>query len=145
MSSFSSPLASAFPTFEASGAGSVLNLPALASVGSLANELQIDAMQGGQILLPSLPSLSDATQPIAVTADGTGTEIDLSDMASFSSPGGSLQATNEATILDGKLTELDGINVTLDGTQTMATTQWTSLTAGSLLITGGTYDWRRSG
>ena len=141
LGSFSNPLASVFPTFEASGAGSVLNLPALATVGSLANELQIDALGGAQVLLPSLPSLSTTTQPVVVTADGTGTEIDLSDMKSFSSPGGDLQATNGATILDAKLTELSGINVTLDGTQTMATSQWTSLTTGSLSITGGTYDW----
>ncbi len=141
LGSFSNPLASVYPTFEASGAGSVLNLPALATVGSLANELQIDAAGGGQVLLPSLPSLSTTTQPVVITADGAGTEIDLSDMTSFSSPGGTLQATNGATILDGKLTELSGINVTLDGTETMATSQWTSLTAGSLLITGGTYDW----
>ena len=141
LGSFSNPLASVFPTFEAIGAGSVLDLPALSTVGLLANELQIDASAGGQILLPSLPSLRTTTQSVTVTADGAGTEIDLSGMTSFSSPGGYLQATNRATILDGMLTKLSGINVTLDGTQTMATSQWTSLTAGSLSITGGVYDW----
>ncbi len=37
------------------------------------------------------------------------------------------------------LTTLAGVDVTLDGTGTIVTSQWTSLTDGSITITGGDY------
>src|SRR5208337_802052 len=52
---------------------------------------------------------------------------------------GSLAVTNQGTILDVDLTSLNGVNVTLDGTGTLATNQWATLTGSNLTITGGSY------
>ena len=42
-------------------------------------------------------------------------------------------------MLDAKLTNLANVAVTLDGTGTIAIDQWTSLTSGSMTVTGGWY------
>ena len=51
---------------------------------------------------------------------------------------GDLSVTNQATILDAKLTSLTDMSVTIDGTGTMAVGQWTTLTTTSVDVTGGT-------
>src|SRR5262249_42313446 len=52
---------------------------------------------------------------------------------------GYLTATNQATVLDPMLTSISNVNITLDGTGTIATDQWASLVGDSLTVTGGTY------
>ena len=135
VASYSNPLPPT--TFEATGAGAVLGLPSLASLAQ--GNLSLEASGGGQLLLPSLASInaSGTSLVVAFSADGTGTEIDLSGLITFNDPGGSLSVTNDATVLDAKLTGLAGVSVTLDGSGIMAINQWASLTAGSMTITGG--------
>ena len=50
----------------------------------------------------------------------------------------SLQDTNGGTVLDDSLTSLSGVNLTLDGTGTIATGQITSYTNGTLSLSAGT-------
>ncbi len=92
----------------------------------------------GVLSLPNLTSISG--EYVQVLASGTGSEIDLPALTSFDlSYGGALSVTNGATVDDSSLTSLTGVAVTLDGTGKLAVSQWTSLTNGSLSITGGDY------
>ena len=74
-------------------------------------------------------------------AEGSGSLIDLSSLAAFTPGGGSnwLTVESQATVLDPNLKNLQDVAVTLDGTGTMATNQWVSLTGGGLTVTGGSY------
>ena len=48
-----------------------------------------------------------------------------------------LQATNGGTVDDGALASFSGVNLTIDGTSTIATAQLTSYAGGSIAINGG--------
>ena len=51
-----------------------------------------------------------------------------------------VRVTDSATVLASNLTAFSGVQITLDGTGTIATSQWSSLTGGSsLTVTGGSY------
>ncbi len=126
--------------FQASGAGSVLDVSALASVGAVTHYYwDVQAQQGGQVKLSALAAIGNASVDVNITADGSGSRIDLSSLTSFASPVGSLAVTHGGTVLDPKLTALSDVSVTLDGSGTVATGQWASLTDGSLTVTGGSY------
>src|SRR5262249_32975752 len=56
---------------------------------------------------------------------------------------GYLAVTNQAAVLDPRLTSISDVNITLDGTGTIATDQWASLVGDSLTVTGGTYTFPR--
>ena len=94
---------------------------------------------GGQLLMPALSSVTATSQDVQILADGASSKIDLSGLTSLA-PGnvGDLSVTNQATILDPKLTSLTDMSVTIDGTGTMAVGQWTTLTTTSVEVTGGT-------
>ncbi len=91
----------------------------------------------GTISLPNLATIGGYV--VSLVAYGQGSELDLPALTSFSASYSSLSVTNQGTIQDGELTALSGIGVTLDGTGTIATSQWQSLTSGSLTITAGDY------
>ncbi len=136
-------------TWTAQGPGSTLSLTGLQGMGINANSasqsLTVQALQGGQVNLPALASIGSLNPAVYFQADGSGSLIDLSSLTSFTppvpedGPGGSLSVTNNATVLDAKLTDLANVAVTLDGTGTIAIDQWTSLTSGSMTVTGGWY------
>jgi fibronectin-binding autotransporter adhesin len=124
-------------TFQASGTGSLLALPALTSL-AISGQCSILTSQGGHIDLSGLPSLSSSSGDFAITADGSNSRIDLSHATSLSTAGTSyLDVSNQGTILDGRLTTLTTVNLYLDGTGTLADSQWTSLTYSSLNVSGG--------
>ncbi len=137
-------------SFLASGSGSVLSLPALTSLGSIANSLVIQAERGGQTLLPALTAIGSAVSSqdtVQITANGVNSVVDLSALKEFVSPSmtfnpynsDELSAIGSGTILDASLQALNGVNVTLDGAPTMAVAQWTSFTNGSMTVNAGVY------
>jgi len=67
VNSYSNPLAET--AFDATDTGSVLSLPALASLAQLQHYLEIDVYQGGQILMPSVASgnLTTTVNPVGQT------------------------------------------------------------------------------
>jgi RHS repeat-associated protein len=103
-------------TFEATGAGSELDVPTLRAVTQPSGASWIvNALSGGTIDFSGLSSLS-----------GTGA-IRITD-------------TGDSSILNPNLTTLSGVSVTLDGTDTKVADSWTSLTSGSLTVEdGGSY------
>ncbi|MFI5460129.1 MAG: RHS repeat-associated core domain-containing protein [Isosphaerales bacterium] len=80
-------------------------------------------------------------------SDGTGSTLNFSGLTSLQQAGGfytfsSLQATHGGTVSDAKLTVLTNVDLTLDGTGSIATSQITSYTAntnqaGILSLSGG--------
>jgi RHS repeat-associated protein len=132
-------------TLQASGPNSVLSLASVKTVsvtGALFAGVQVQATGGAHV---DLGSANEFLGAVSVTSDGAGSQIDLSDLTEFSaSPGstansGSLSITNKGAVVDPKLASLNAVNVTLDGTGTLAVSQWTTLTAGSIKATGGAY------
>jgi uncharacterized protein YaeQ len=132
-------------TLEASGANSMLSLPDLTSIAVQATypeQVNIQASSGGDV---SMPMLSQVSASLQVQSTGPGSVIDLSALTDFSaqldvySTPGALTVTDQGTVLDPELTSLNNVGVMLDGTGTLAISQWTTLTSSSLTITAGSY------
>ncbi len=98
-----------YSTFQADGAGSVLDVSALATVNP-SGAWYVDASNGGEVNLSGLNSLQG--------------NIAISD-------------TGGSTLLDPQVTTLSGVTVTLDGSDAQVANSWTSLTGGTLRVTGG--------
>ena len=140
---FSAPNGNGDWHWDATGANSVLSLPNLTTIGTLANNwMLISATQGGEIDLSSLNSVS-SSRPVQITADGSASTIDLSSLATLKGlPGyGLITVTNGATLADANLTSLDGVNVTVDNCSTWDYSQISSYTNGTMSISCGTYNW----
>ena len=127
--------------FRASQAGSVLDLSTLTSIaGSTTNfrDVTMEALSGS---LLDLGSLSSITRPsnfsnVRISADGAGSEVDLSSHADFTSGAVTDVTTlNGGTISWSNPTAIQGVNVTVGGL--LATQQIVSLTNGSLHATDG--------
>jgi hypothetical protein len=85
-----------------SGAGSTISLPGLTNLTSDAPvnyPMQIQASDGGQVLLSNLQGIANGY--VSVLSDGTGSTVDLSDLKAFvlQNGQGSLTAQNGGTIL----------------------------------------------
>jgi hypothetical protein len=110
----------------------------------------IGASNGAQLSLPALTGIGTST---AVSLSAAGSDSVLSVPALTTINGGNswshmgfvhalystLSATNGGTVLDGALTSLNGVYLPLNGTGTLAISQWTAFTDGQAVISGGTY------
>ena len=133
-------------TFQADGAGSVLDVSALTNV-TQQGPWDIDATNGGTLNLSGLTSLT-CTNIISVTDTG-GSTLNLSGLTSLTSTvsfgyGISITDTGGSTLLDGNLTsltadQLAGIVVSLDGTDPNVANSWNSFTDSNLNVYGGSY------
>ena len=129
-------------TFEATGVNSVLDLSALTTLGSMSGYWYADALAGGTVNLSGLTKINEPNAGVQFTADGSGSQLNLSALTSFTGQGGysTFEVTDSATALASSLTTVSGLQITLDGSGTIATSQWSSLTGGSsLTVTGGSY------
>ena len=130
-------------TLEATGTGSTLTLANLASVTQSANnyqaQTQIEALAGGTVTLSALKTINTGT--VILESDGASSVLNISALTGFTEANGwttsTLQATNGGTVDDGALASLSGVNLTTDGTSTIATAQLTSYAGGSIAIDGG--------
>ena len=128
-------------TLEATGAGSTLDLSNLTSFSSNPSNndgIAVNALAGGHV---KISSLTAATGNIAFDANGAGSVLNLSQLASFSASGGEvsqgIQATSSGQILDADLTSLNDVYLTLDGTGTFSSSQITALTDSDFNLSGG--------
>ncbi len=95
---------------EATGAGSVLSLPELASLSnpdSCCSYTQVEALAGGDVELPALVQVGGG--PVLLESDGSGSKLNLSALNSFTGDGdvnhlSILQATDNGTAIDTDLT-----------------------------------------
>ncbi len=149
LTSYNNTLYYVTTVLEASGAGSTLSLPALTSI-AMTYEVSgigvaLDAGSGGgdSLNLPSLATVSNG--PALIAAGGTGSNIDLSSLASL--PAGSSVSDTGGALIQLNSTfantpTIDGVAFTVDGTDSNMNAflnQLTSLTDGSLTVTGGSY------
>jgi hypothetical protein len=102
-------------TFQASGAGSVLDVSALTSFTQQGG-WNINVNSGGTIKLNGLTSLTSTSG------------INVSD-------------TGNSKIIAPNLTTLTGVGINLDGSDATVADTWTSFKAGSLTVSTGAYSW----
>ncbi len=137
--------------FEATGSGSTLSLPGLASIAdSVTNQyapLTIEASSGGDVELVGLTSINTTgfDAPVSIESTGENSLIDIPLLTTYevTDPGYAgaiLEATSSGAIdLSAQLTSLDGVNLTLDGTGTISVSQFTSITNGGITVEAGDY------
>ncbi|MEM7536848.1 MAG: Ig-like domain-containing protein [Chloroflexota bacterium] len=133
-----------FSNIKVDGAGSLIDLSAVTSFSGntfVNDHAKVDVRNGGQFDLSSVTAIDvGKTQFIA---DGDGSRIDLSSLTHFARGGGgtsSLVATNGGVIIANQLAELRGININLDNTGTLATSQMDTVTGSHFQLTGATPD-----
>src|SRR6185312_3234562 len=119
--------------FKADGAGAVLNLPTLASLGHLQSYLHFQAFQGGQINAAALASIASPAQQgeyLDVDADGAGSLIVLSGLTSPAVTNGYITASNSGQVtLNTGTVGLAGFNISVTSAGT--------ITAGTLRLLPG--------
>ncbi len=103
---------SSYGTFQADGAGSVLDVSDLTAL-TQQGYWNIDATNGGEVKLTGMTSLT-STHGINITDTGGSTLLN-------------------------DLTSLTSVSVTLDGTDTQVANSWTQFIDGDLYVTGGVY------
>ena len=111
LTGYSNPNTFGSATFQASGAGSTLNLAGLSTItGSGQNVVFVKVLAGGHISLPALTTISGGN--VRISADATGSQVDVSALTSFNSGGNALAVTNSGSVLDASLVTLNGVDVT---------------------------------
>src|SRR5262249_14127058 len=134
---------------QASGAASTLTLGGLTSIANFGNvsplsiTLEISAQQGGQVQLPSLtiinPTNNGGNGALSFSADDAASIVNASALTSYIGGFGStLSVTNSGAVLGTALTQLDAVDLNLDGTGTLSISQWTGYIDAVATISGGT-------
>ena len=101
-------------TWQASGAGSVLDLPGLTSLqgASCGGTLNIQALSGGQVLLDHLGAIPAGT--VAARADGANSVVNVSSLIHYQPASTSLIGTNGGVILlSGPLLSITANNASM--------------------------------
>jgi hypothetical protein len=123
-------------TWQASGAGSEITLPAATNVTgtTVCGELNVQALSGGQVLLTN--AAGDLGGDLAVQADGTNSVVNL---AALSSNAGtlSLEASDGGSVLVPRLDNGGTISLTLGAGGFISTAQFTNITGANLTVSGG--------
>ena len=133
-------------TLETTGSGSVLSLlPSTALTVDITSDfswLQVEALAGAQVLMPNLTHVGPGS--ILLESDGASSLLNLAGLTSIQTHAGqyhitALQATHSGSIQGlGSITTLNDVDLSLDGTGSLATSQLSSFTAGSISLSGGT-------
>jgi hypothetical protein len=133
------------PTLEATGPGSSLSLANMTSLTvNNASSVPIEALSGGQIDLPDLTLVN--TGNVLLESTGAGSVLKLSDLTTLAETNTGffdrsslsiLQSTSNGTIVDPVLASLTYTDLIDDGTGTITTNQLTTVTDGSIDISGG--------
>ncbi|REK15742.1 MAG: hypothetical protein DWQ37_07955 [Planctomycetota bacterium] len=123
-------------TFQANGIGSTLDLTALTSItNSTTNAIDINALAGGTVALGGLTTLT--SRDTDVTADGSGSVVDLSLLASWNDATtlSSLNVANGGDVQVPILTSFERGTISVTN-MTAAFPVITDLDAGSMVVTG---------
>ena len=98
--------------FQATGAGSVIDVSALTTITHLGGNWTVNAQSGGEVDLSGLTHLT-STQGI------------------------SFNDTGSSTLLDPNLATLFGVSVNTDGSDSPVLNAWTTVTDGTISVSGG--------
>ena len=129
-------------TLEATGVNSTLNLSALTTLGDMSNYWHAEALAGGTVNLSGLTTIDEPNAGVQFTSNGSGSQLNLPALTSFTGDGGSstFVITGSAAVSASRLTTFSGVQLSLDGSGSIATSQWSSLTSdSSITVTGGSY------
>ncbi len=142
--SYASPTTSVTTSFDwwATGPGSTLTFPKLASLGTLGTALSIEALSGGGVSIPTLEAITSANVDVTFESDGSGSTINLQDLASVVGSFGYplLTITHGATLFDPNLTMFASVTITTDptGTFTVPAGETFTFSSGNSTINTGT-------
>ena len=110
-------------TFEATGVNSTLDLSALTTLESMTNWWYVEALAGGTLNLSGLTAINEPSAPLHFEADGSGSQLNLSALTSFTASDWTVNATNGGEVNLSGLTSLSGtygsINITDTGSSTL--------------------------
>jgi hypothetical protein len=124
--------------WQASGTGSVLELPELTSLQEPTCEdtLNIEGSSGGQVILSNVMTIQAAAGYVSVQADGSNSLVNLS---ALSANGGalSLESSGGGSVLVPGLVESGSMNLTLNSGGLISTAQFTNINGASLQVNGG--------
>jgi hypothetical protein len=134
------------------GAGSVLDLSSVigltASSTGAVNGLEIQALNGGQVILGGATSIvvpqggNVNNGYLRIVADGNGSSALLGNLTTLSDPGVStpsqLEVRNGGVIATPNVGALDGVNLIIETGGTINTTQLTTITNATITVNGGT-------
>jgi hypothetical protein len=114
--------------FGASGAGSRIVLPNLTNMTSGGWGMSLSAYSGGRVELGALQGL-DSDMSVIVMANGSGSVVDLSAVASMDTVNGYLEVTAQSngTVLLPQLVDGAMVQLTMRSGGTVPTGQWTRL------------------
>jgi RHS repeat-associated protein len=123
--------------FQSNGTGSDLSLPGLVAIGAINQGWTVYAGQG-HIDLPALSSIGTSQAPLSVglTTNGSGSQIDLSALTSFTGRGSPINFVNGGILLAGKLAALNGVPITADN-DSVSLPSVTNIDGDSLTATNG--------
>ena len=107
----------------------------------MSNDWHADALAGGTVNLSGLTTING---PNAASSSPPNEQWQPAQPVRWpalpNSDSSTFEVTGSATALANSLTTVSGLQITLDGSGTIATSQWSSLTGGSsLTVTGGSY------
>jgi hypothetical protein len=141
-------------TFQAIGAGSLLDLPALQSItGSTyaSSILNLQALQGARLNLKNVTAIyclytgygnDGHAAGVVVSADGTNSVVDLTGLQLFSgisagaACGSQMQPSNGGQILLSNLRKVTGLNFYVSGGQTFSLPALTNLSVCTMIASG---------
>ena len=130
--------AGANSTLEANGDGSRLDLSSITTLsgGGFIDTLFIKATDGGTLDLSNATAVTGGATN--VSAQGAGSVVDFSSLTTFSDTNGNrasaMTATQGGSIVAPVLTALAAVNLTIDGSGTISTSQIQSYTSGAAAI-----------
>ena len=130
-------------TLEASGSGSTLLFPKLATLTSdttnYSSRVQIEALAGGEVSLPLLTQIISG--PVQLESDGSGSQLIASALTTFQGHTGqqyasSLQETSGGIVEDPDLASINSVNLVGDasGTFTIAASLGLSIAGGTSTV-----------
>jgi hypothetical protein len=128
-------------TIRAEGVGAKIDLSGVTNLTGIANashEIFIEALSGGQVILSNVANFPAGA--IDVLANGAGSLVDLASLTNFTGylffAYTGLEAINGGSINIPNLARLADVNVRLDATGTMQTTQMQYMTNSSIRADG---------
>ena len=126
--------------FQATGSGSTLELSAALTTLTQQGSWNVYAQNGGDVDLSGLTSLT-STHGITFN-DTNGSTLSLAGVTTLNGNNSAISITDtggSSLVLNSNLTNLPGVDVSLDGSDAHVADNWTKLTNGELKVDTGSY------
>jgi hypothetical protein len=127
--------------FRTSGIGaSTLDVSGITNLGTFSGAwFVIAGVNNSTVKLSKLASINQPNYQVDLAATGGGSQLDVSALTSFTAGPGQFEDTSGGVIVAPVLASFNGVTIIVDGSEAAYASAWTSVTNGSLQISGGTY------